>query len=221
MFEGRQVPVLRGGRRGLALKVFLLLPGADDEYSSKRSVPESEPVDAHAVRTARRPTAANVVKARCTTVRTALPHHSNDVDILHSPSVPRVDLPELVAEIPPTSVTGRQTPQAGPLRWARPEGRGWVVWAMRKSARTRTNIPASRAPVDPRLIPSAAGAETHPARSMRHSAACCPRLSAALAAAGRGAGDGSVKYYLSGQLVAQNKEILDPWAVDFKGMLDQ
>lgn len=42
-----------------------------------------------------------------------------------------------------------------------------------------------------------------------------------LAAAGRGAGDGSVKYYLSGQLVAQNKEILDPWAVDFKGMLNQ
>lgn len=42
-----------------------------------------------------------------------------------------------------------------------------------------------------------------------------------LADAGRGAGDGSVKYYLGGQLVAQNKEILDPWSVEFEGMLDQ
>ena len=42
-----------------------------------------------------------------------------------------------------------------------------------------------------------------------------------LADAGRGASDGSVKYYLAGQLVAQNKEILDPWAVEFEGILDQ
>ncbi|GAA1439337.1 hypothetical protein GCM10009641_46820 [Mycobacterium cookii] len=43
----------------------------------------------------------------------------------------------------------------------------------------------------------------------------------ALAEAGRGSSDGSVKYFLGGQLVAQNKEILDPWSVDFKGVLDQ
>ncbi len=42
-----------------------------------------------------------------------------------------------------------------------------------------------------------------------------------LADAGRGADDGSMKYYLGGQLVAQNKEILDPWSVEFEGIFDQ
>ena len=33
-------------------------------------------------------------------------------------------------------------------------------------------------------------------------------------------GSGSVKYLLTGNLVAENKEILDPWSVKFRGMLD-
>lgn len=42
-----------------------------------------------------------------------------------------------------------------------------------------------------------------------------------LADAGRSAGGGSVRYYLGGQLVAQNEVSTDPWAVTFESILDQ
>lgn len=41
-----------------------------------------------------------------------------------------------------------------------------------------------------------------------------------LADAGRGASDGGVKYILGGEVVAQNKAILDPWSVEFKSYLE-
>lgn len=44
---------------------------------------------------------------------------------------------------------------------------------------------------------------------------------AMLADAGRSAGDGNVRYYLGGQLVAQNAVDTDPWGVQFEGLLDQ
>lgn len=42
-----------------------------------------------------------------------------------------------------------------------------------------------------------------------------------LADAGRSADDGSVQYFLGGQLVARNEVDTDPWAVTFDSILDQ
>lgn len=73
--------------------------------------------------------------------------------------------------------------------------------------------------VDVLLNPSMAGVTVQQAQTLI--AQWNQNIVDSLAAAGRGAGDGSVKYYLGGQLVAQNKEILDPWSVDFEGALDE
>lgn len=81
------------------------------------------------------------------------------------------------------------------------------------------SIEPSPAGIDVFLNPNMAGVTVLQARTLI--AQWNENIVDTLADAGRGASDASVKYYLAGQLVAQNKEILDPWSVDFKGMLDQ
>lgn len=81
------------------------------------------------------------------------------------------------------------------------------------------SIQPSAGGVDVLLNPSMAGVTVQQAQTLISQ--WNQNIVDSLATAGRGAGDGSVKYYLGGQLVAQNKEILDPWSVDFKGVLDQ
>lgn len=81
------------------------------------------------------------------------------------------------------------------------------------------SIRPSSSGVDVLLNPSMAGVTVEQAQTLISQ--WNQNIVDSLADAGRGADDGSVKYYLGGQLVAQNKEILDPWSVDFEGVLDQ
>lgn len=81
------------------------------------------------------------------------------------------------------------------------------------------SIQPSASGFDVRLSPNMAGVSVEQAKMLI--AQWNENIVDMLAEAGRGADDGSVKFYLVGQLVAQNKEILDPWTVEFEGMLDQ